>query len=494
MNKKIYLISPPAGEKRKSYPFSLMYLHSYLRKNNFGSEVLDCDVLGWKAKRLVRYLAENKAEIIGVTGYTYNRFTAYNTIREIKSDLPGCRIIVGGRHFSALAEETLERMKEVDFVVRGEGEITLQELCTAIYYNKPTNGILGITFRERGNIISTPDRPPVLDLDSLHYNLDDFVGLKGGYDFVSTMRRFPTSKGFTVMAGRGCPGSCVFCTLSSQRVRLRSVTNVLDEIEHLIRITGIRNVSFGDPTLTASKRYITDLCEGILKRNLNIKWHCYSRVDTPFEVFDLMRKAGCVSVDIALESASLRILKAIKKNIKPEEVSKCTRKLRELGIKSFIFAMISLPDEREEDAEMTVKFLEDSASIINGASLAITQIFPDAALYGIAQKRNLLPAGFNWFDNYYCDDYYDRNYSKSTVPFYKEHLSMDFIKKMRGRFERLYMKRFYDRYRFTSEFKKVLGPFLFDWKNQTMNSKVKKVKKGISRLPYLLKGGSRSGV
>lgn len=494
MDKKIYLISPPAGEKRKSYPYSLMYLHSHLLKNGFGSEVLDCDVVGWKPKDLVSYLEKNKAAIVGITAYTYNRFCAYRTIKEIKSKLPECYIIVGGRHFSALATEALERLKEIDFVVRGEGEITLKELCEAVYDNKPVDGILGVTFRKNGKIVSNPDRPVAPDLDAINYNLDDFFSLKGKYDFVSTMRRFPTSKGFTVIAGRGCPGSCVFCTLSAQRIRLRRVGSVLDEIERLIKITGVRNVSFGDPTLTASKKYITELCEGILRRNLNIKWHCYSRVDTPFEVFDLMRKAGCVSVDIALESASPRILQAIKKNIKPEEVLKCAQKLHDLGIKTFVFAMISLPDERQEDAEETVAFLKKISGIIDGASLALTQVFPDAALYKMAKERNLLPPGFNWFDDYHCDDYYDRNSAKSTAPFYIEHLSMDFIKKMKGRFEKVYMKRFYDKHRFKTEFSKAIRPFIFDWKNQTVHTKIRKIRKGISRLPYLLKDGTKSGV
>jgi len=494
MKKKIYLISPPAGEKRKSYPYSLMYLHSYLLKNGFESEVLDCDVLGWRLRHLLDYLEANKAGLVGITGYTHNRFHAYRTIREIKMRLPKCKIIVGGRHFSALAPDTLKRLDEVDFVVKGEGEITLKELCDALYSNKSVNDILGITFRENGRIISNPDRPVFLALDELHYSLDDFANIRGDYKFVSTMRRFPTSKGFTVMAGRGCPGCCVFCTLSSQRIRLRSVENILDEIEYLIGIIGVRNVSFADPTLTASKKYIVDLCEGILRRKLDIKWHCYSRVDVPSEIFELMKKAGCVSVDIALESASPRVLQAIKKYINVEDVIRCTEKLHGLGIKSFIFAMVSLPDEREEDAEKTLRFLEKVADIIDGASLSITQIFPDTALYNIARERNLLPSDFNWFDNYYSDEYYNRSNARSTVPFYVEHLSWDFIKMMRARFEKLYLEKFYDKYRFRTEFMKTLIPFIFDWKNQTFNSKVRKIKKGIIRLPYIVKTGSRSSV
>lgn len=489
-NKKIYLISTPTNERRKSYPFSLMYLHSYLVKHGLGSEVIDCNAVGWKLRNLLDYLEANKAELVGITGYTYNRFYTYNTIREIKSRLPGCQIIVGGRHFSALATETLERLKEVNFVVKGEGEITLRELCDALYNNKSFNNILGIAFRDNGKIISNPSRPPALNLDELHYNLDDFTGIKGNYSFIGTVRRFPASQGFSIMAGRGCVGCCVFCSLSTQRVRFRNVENVLDEIERMIKITGLRNLTFTDPSLTASKKYITSLCEGILRRNLNIKWRCYSRADAPSEIFELMKKAGCSAADIALESASPRVLQAIKKYIKVEDVLRCVKKLHELGIKSFVYAMISLPEEREEDAEQTIRFLEDISDLVDGSTLAITQVFPDAALYNMAKERNLLPPNFNWFDNYY-NDYYDRSNLRSAAPFYIEHLSLDFIKKMRRRFMKLYMKKFYDRYTFRDEFKKAIIPFLFDWKNQTLHSKVRRIKSGITRLPYVIKSRSR---
>ncbi len=483
---KVHLISAPTSEKRRNYPFSLIYLQSYLKKNGFDCEVLDCNVLGWSLKDLVEYLETDKAKIVGLTGYTYNRFFTYDAIKAIKSKLPACRLIVGGRHFSALAVETLEHLKEVDYVVRGEGEVTLKELCEAIRDNKAVSDIQGITFRDSGKIISNPDRPLVLNLDELHYDLEDLTHLKGDYSFTSKMRRFTNTEGFAVMAGRGCIGQCVFCSLSSNRIRLRSIASVLDEIEQMISITGRRYVTFADPSLTASSKYLIELCEEILKRNLNIKWRCYSRADAPPKVFELMKRAGCGAVDIALESASPRVLKAIKKYIKVEDVQSCVKKLHELGIRSFVYAMISLPDEHEEDVEMTIRFLEDIADMIGGTTLAITQIFPDAALYGMAKERKLLPMTFNWFDDFY-NDYYDKSNLRSTAPFYLEYLSLDFIKKMRKRFEGMYLKKFYNRDIFQREFKKVLIPFLFDWKRQTLGSKLRRIKNGLVRLPYAFK-------
>ena len=71
----------------------------------------------------------NKAKFIGITSYSRYRFSAYETIRTIKKELPDCKIVAGGRHFSSLAVETLQKLPEVDFVVDNEGEVTLKELC-----------------------------------------------------------------------------------------------------------------------------------------------------------------------------------------------------------------------------------------------------------------------------------------------------------------------------------------------------------------------------
>ena len=148
--------------------------------------------------------------------------------------------------------------------------------------------------------------------------------------------------------------------------------------------------------------------------------------------------------------------------------------------------MISLPDEREEDAEETVRFVEDISDLLDGATLAIAQIFPDAELYEIAKTKNLLPPDFNWFDDYY-NGYYDRSNLRSNAPFYIEHLSLEFISKLKKRFDRLYLEKFYDGYTYKAEFKKALMPFLFDWKRQTLGSKLRRVKNGIIRLPYITK-------
>ena len=121
-------------------------------------------------------------------------------------------------------------------------------------------------------------------------------------------------------------------------MRFRSIDNVLDEIEEKIEVTGVRSVSFSDSSLTIVKSYVRELCGKIIKRKMNIKWICYSRVDLDIELLKLMKKAGLVGIEIALESGSPRVLKSIKKRIDIDQFGRVCKDAYELGIKVSYFA------------------------------------------------------------------------------------------------------------------------------------------------------------
>jgi len=229
---------------------------------------------------------------------------------------------------------------------------------------------------------------------------------------------------FMIMATRGCPSNCVFCSLKADRVRFRSIDNILDEIEDKIAITGERNVTFKDPSLTINKRFVTELCENIIKRNLNIKWLCYSRVDIDTNLLVLMKKAGLIGVEIALESGSPEVLKAIKKRINLEQFEEFCKEAFQLGIVVYTFCMISLPDERKEDVDMTISCIRKMSKYIYIAGMQATRILPDAAIYQIARERNLLPEDFDWFKPY-TNKLNSRTSNRyyGTIPLYLEHLT-----------------------------------------------------------------------
>jgi hypothetical protein len=246
-------------------------------------------------------------------------------------------------------------------------------------------------------------------------------------------------KFFEVMVTRGCPNSCVFCSLKSNKARYRSIDNIIKEIEEKIEITGVRNVKFIDSSLTINKKFVAELCDRIMEKKLNIKWVCYSRVDIDIELLKVMKNAGLIGVEVALESGSPRVLKAIKKKISLKHFEKFCEAAYSLRIRVFVFCMISLPDERIEDVDMTISFVRKLSKYIYLLSgLQATRILPDASIYNIAKERNILPADFSWFKPYVrqIEPRISSEHYKN-VPLYLEHLTTDDILKKIDEFGRL---------------------------------------------------------
>jgi magnesium-protoporphyrin IX monomethyl ester (oxidative) cyclase len=418
--------------------------------NGYDAEIIDCSHYDSGFEEVITKFKEDEKPIIGITSYTLERFYAYDLIRKIRLEIPDSCIVVGGRHFSCLAEETLENLPGVDIVVRGEGEITFKEICDSVYCNKSLNDIKGISFREEGRVVHNPDRP-------LEHNLDLFRSfdrkhLPDPEKHPLTSKSFKVGKVggknrkmeiFTVMASRGCPSSCVFCSLTAMKVRFRKIDNVLDEIEEKIEVTGIRSVKFIDSSLTITKKYVRELCEKITKRKMGIKWICYSRVDIDLELLKLMKKAGLVGIEIALESGSPQVLKSVKKRIDIDLFERVCKEAYKLGIRVWVFCLISLPDERIEDVDMTLSVVRRLSKYIYQAGMQSVRILPDAAIYNIAMERGLLPSDFSWFKPYTNEvDPQASNTYYNTVPLYLEHLSQTEIIEKLNEFDKIVSTRF----------------------------------------------------
>jgi len=421
---KIYLISPWCEAKYRLTPNSLNYIRFYLLDHGYDSEVIDCAHYDRDLNDVISILKEDKAPIVGITSYTRERFHAYSLIKRIKNEFIDSLVVVGGRHFGSLADETLVELPQVNIVVRGEGEITFKEICDSVKNNKGFEEVLGISYKNGNDIVHNPDRP-------LENNLDKFRNFDINHlpDPKTHTLTLPTKtdnrKHFFVYATRGCAFKCIFCSLTAERVRLRSINNIIREIEDKIKITGVRNVKFGDSSLTLKREFVVDLCEEIIRKKLNVRFSCYSRVDVDPEILNLMKKAGLVSVEVALESGSPRVLKSIKKNIRLGQFEKYIKEAYKLRIKVYVFCMISFPDETVEDAEMTVSMIKKLSKYIYFASLQVTRILPDAALFNIAKERGVIAKDFSWFGSFAetrdCSIFKDPNYS--TIPLYIELLT-----------------------------------------------------------------------
>jgi len=272
----------------------------------------------------------------------------------------GARTIAFGTHVTPMTQETLGSFPSLDFVLRGEPELTLRELIETLEKAKAgregsvdLSHVQGLAWRQDGQIVINADRPFIPNLDNLPLPMHHLLPLD--------KYRIPMLKGpYTfVVTSRGCPGGCRFCIkhVSYQySVRVRSPENIMEEL-WLLNDLGIHNIHMYTDLFTVDRQQVMGLCNLILKEGLKIRWTCNSRVDfVDEEMLQLMGKSGCWYISWGIESANEEILRRARKGISLEKVERALRWSKAAGIKNWGYFIIGLPGETEETIQQTINF------------------------------------------------------------------------------------------------------------------------------------------
>jgi len=278
------------------------------------------------------------------------------TIKE-KMDVP---IVLGGAHPSATPHETLKH-DEIDYVIISEGEDTLIDLLSVLEGKKKEAKLDGFAWKEKGSVKVNPKTKLIENLDSIPFPRRDLLPME---NYFSTKEAHgPVQDRWTPMVtSRGCPYECTFCTprLWLRRYRLRSVENVINEIEECISDFKIREFLFEDENLTINKKRTLDLCNEIKKRKLDITWQTPNGIRasvTDEEMLVKMKESGCSHITVAPESGSERILNnVIRKHQNLEDVTRVVRTANKMGLKCAAFFIMGLPGENIDDLEKTIAY------------------------------------------------------------------------------------------------------------------------------------------
>ena len=232
-------------------------------------------------------------------------------------DRYGVPIVLGGVHATVVPEEAV-KIRGLFAVCVGEGEFPLLELCEQLDSGRLNFRVRNMWFVRRGRIVKNPIRDLMHDLDGLPF------GDRSIFDYSEKVRK---TGHVEVSAGRGCPYHCTICINHSLQeiyhnkgkfVRLRSVKNVLTEIEQLVcHYPGIKVINFYDETFTLNKRWLKKFCEAYRER-IGISFMCSTRIDTLDKgIIRLMRHAGCTKIRVGIESGDDYIRqKIVKKRIR----------------------------------------------------------------------------------------------------------------------------------------------------------------------------------
>ena len=294
----------------------------------------------------------------------------------------GAQTMAFGTHVTPMPVETMRDFPALDFILRGEPELTLRELldvsegrqlsqpswvpallknADAAWQPIGQSGdgepewaqIKGLVWRDAGEVRMNEDRPFVADLSELplpHYELLPLQHY-----------RMPLMKGpfCFVVTSRGCPAGCKYCIkhVSYQwSVRLLSPERVLEEIR-ILYDKGIRNIHMYADLFTVNREQVMGICELIQREGLKIKWTCNSRVDfVDEEMLREMGKAGCWMISWGIESANEQILRKAAKGANPKKARQALTWARKAGIKNWGYFIIGLPGETVETIQETIQF------------------------------------------------------------------------------------------------------------------------------------------
>ncbi|MBI4964996.1 MAG: B12-binding domain-containing radical SAM protein [Desulfomonile tiedjei] len=406
-------------------PYGLAILAQELNRNGYTGKVL-LDRTEYQSF-ISQASGRSAPKMIGVSASSWSRFDAIDKIKECRGLFPDALIVAGGFHFGSCAEDSIRNIPELDVVVRGDGEEVIVALMQHALNKTGLGETKGITYRGgNGQPIEQGANAVVKNLPDLGF-LDQFF-TKQAFEANPLHPDMPIPS-MNVLAGRGCPHNCIFCSVGRTKYRPYPPEQVVDLISRVTSSYGIKGVKFWDDSLTIRKSHVIELCEGIKRRGLEIFWFCDSRADIDLDLIPLMHSAGCRFISVGLESGSPTIQKIVDKKISNEDILKFAAKCHEVGIRPFIFLIAGFPDEGPDELEMTIEIAKELSQKYRAraGSMGILTILPGTRLEQIARERGLLPATFSWARPYNNPE--NSEYGQSPLmPIYNEGLSAQMLR------------------------------------------------------------------
>ncbi len=350
---KIALIAPPYPlEEAPSPPLGLCYVAAACEAAGAEVRIFDYIVSKYTPEKLRAALDAFRPDVVGATSVTMNFPQAIGIIQDAKTHLPQVITMMGGPHVSFDVENTLRRYPQLDLIVIGEAEQTLHDLIPAVQSPTAWPAIEGIAFRQDDQVLRTPARPLIADLDALPLPARHLLPMSR-YEALG----FPVS----IITSRGCPNQCIFCLgrrMVGHKPRLRDPARVVDEIQGLLA-EGMTIINVADDLFTANRKRVHALCAEIRRRNLDFIWSVFARVNTVDpELLQDMRSAGCYSISFGIESGNAEMLKRVKKGITLAQARQAVAWSKAAGLRTHASFMVGLPGETPDTLEETRRFAE----------------------------------------------------------------------------------------------------------------------------------------
>lgn len=363
-------------------PLNDLYVATHARQQGIEVMFLDAQV---EPERFEQWLQVDagKALVVVILTSTQSFQADAGCLAAIKSRSPRIKTIMFGSHPTFMPEFCLKH-PAVDFIILREPEASIRELLGSLLAGTSLHSVRGIGFKgPDGNPILNPVRP-FIPMDELPIPDRTLLPRRADY-FNPVVKRLPYT---TMQTSRGCPGRCIFCTAPTfygNKYRYRSVEKVLEELREIKRL-GFREVFFRDETFTALGERNQQICEAMLRENLDLSWIANGRVDmVDQDMLQLMKRAGCHLVKFGVESGSDNILKNYRKGTTTNQATRAFAMAKNAGLDTHAHLVFGGPGETRETIRQTITFV--LALSPSTASFGILTPYPGTELFDLVAKK-----------------------------------------------------------------------------------------------------------
>ena len=361
-------------------PLGPAYIAAVLK--NLGHEVkaIDAAVEGYHRAEPFRFdtfivglnkrdtiaLIEKDTEVICFS-FMFSKDWYFNIelVEEARLKFPDAIIIAGGEHVTAVPEYCLNTAAGLDYIVMGEGEATIVDLMECIEKKQAVDDIGRIAYRKDGIVtINNHSRriKHVEEIDKIPWPAWELFPLNKYFDYRIGIGVY-RGNSLPVLASRGCPYDCTFCSspqMYGKLYKVRDIQDFVNELEHYNKNYNVTNFDFYDLTAIVYRDWIIELCDEILKRGLKITYQIPSgtraeAIDS--EVAGKLYQSGCKNISYAPESGSPVVLKAIRKRVNIESMLNSIKHSAKAGMNVKLNIIVGLPGETYANAFETIWFL-----------------------------------------------------------------------------------------------------------------------------------------
>lgn len=393
------------------YPIGLAYLAAHLE--NHDVEIFDLNLHRERPfEALGAVLQRVDPEVVGISLrnmkvgmpnlHTDDFEPQQQTIEFIKESLPGVTVVAGGTAFSLYSTAMMERVPGIDMGVWGEAEHRFASLLDNLDAPETVPGVYHRT--DEGVAYSGP--PPTVDFAALQPPRRDLV------DHAPYLASSFVSVG--VQAKRGCALKCVHCSdvyLVGHNIRMRSPKDVVDEMEHMVRDHGVKQMFFCDQIFNIPVSHSIAICKEIVDRGIDVKWSAWfneHRKTLPDELMIWLKRAGCGLLSFSPDHVDDRMLKALDKNFRYQDMLYTVEVAKRHGMDVEYSFFLNSPGEDSRSLFALLKFLVHARLELGSRLRLFTllmmqpiRIYPHTRLAEIARQAGVIPEDHDLIEGQY---------------------------------------------------------------------------------------------